>query len=191
MRVRVLREAGLDEAFCGMALSYYDGADPVQLWWDGERRDRAFKRARKLARMDGGHNKFLESMQVWLHIRAPRYWWSQFDTYRAGVTKQSSSTMHTLAKRQPMREDFSGDTPWLARVAFHVQWRLHRRDINKLKAALPEGFMQDRIVCTNYKALRHIYNQRKTHRLGAWQDFNTQLLQGLSRPSWVDSQEGV
>ena len=51
----------------------------------------------RLAPMDGGHNKFLESIYVWLNVKAPRYWWQEADTFRLS-TKQSESTMHTLNK---------------------------------------------------------------------------------------------
>ena len=35
----------------------------------------------------------------------------------------------------------------------------------KIKAMLPEGFIQTRMVSLNYQVLRTMYNQRKNHRL--------------------------
>lgn len=35
----------------------------------------------------------------------------------------------------------------------------------KIKAMLPEGFIQTRMVSLNYQVLRTMYNQRKGHRL--------------------------
>lgn len=185
MKVVVRSEAGHEEALLGMALSYYDGSIPVDEWWTHERLLKAMTRASILASRDGGHNKFLESIQVWLLITAPRYWWSQFDTYRPGVTKQSASTMHTLSKRRPTSEDFDESTPIGSIRAFQQAWDANRTDINTLKKSLPEGFLQVRTVCTNYKSLRHIYQQRKGHRLGAWAEFNAQLLSGLSYPEYI------
>ena len=101
MEVKVLEEHGLDSALRGMAYSFRIRGGDVENWWE-DKKERAYQRAVKLAHMDGGHNKFLESIQVWIDVDACRSWWSQMDTYRSGVTKQSDSTMHTLAKRPPI-----------------------------------------------------------------------------------------
>lgn len=44
------------------------------------------------------HSKFLRQIMVWVDIKAPIYWWSEFDTYKVGVVRDSCSTMHTLTK---------------------------------------------------------------------------------------------
>lgn len=38
----------------------------------------------------------------------------------------------------------------------------------KIKAMLPEGYMQTRTISLNYQVLRTMYNQRKNHRLSHW-----------------------
>ena len=98
MEATVLHEAGYEWALRGIGKSY-GVTDYEQLK----------KVAKRLAPKDGGHNKFLESMVVWLDIRAPRYWWQEFDTYRVGTTKQSESTIHTIAKKKLTQEDFEDD----------------------------------------------------------------------------------
>ena len=172
MNVAILREAGLDEALLGLSLSYQCQPDKDLL-----------AVARKLAGRDGGHNKFLESIAVWLDIDAPRYFWSQFDTYRAGVTKQSESTMHTLTKRNLTRDDFAAGTDM--RAILIVNEAIADRDLDRAKRHLPEGFMQRRIVCTNYKALRHIVKQRHDHKLSEWQTFRTALASQLQHPELI------
>lgn len=157
MKVKILEEAGFDAAMLGLSLSY--NADL----------ERMPARAAALAPFEGGHNKFLESIIVWLDINAPRYWWQQFDTYRIGVTKQSGSTMHTLLARELTEADFSEDTnPYIIDM---VNTMIRSGDLNAVKASLPEGFLQRRIVCTNYKALRHIITQREGHKLPEWATF--------------------
>lgn len=42
------------------------------------------------------HAKFMRQIQVWVNITAPIYWWSEFDTYKVGVVRNSCSTMHKL-----------------------------------------------------------------------------------------------
>lgn len=191
IEVAIMSEAGHEEALLGMALSYHDQAEPLNSWWSPEKKARAADRALKLAGKGGGHDKFLESVAVWLNIRAPRYWWSEFDTYRVGVTKQSESTMHTLSKREPMRHDFSPFTPDSSFTAFDVEYEFITSNytgperIARLKAALPEGFMQRRIVATNYKALLHIIRQRHTHKLPEWGEFVEAVISQAERPEWL------
>jgi len=153
----VLREAGCDEAMLGISLSYNQTVV------------RARAIAKKLAMKDGGHNKFLESIVVWIDIVAPRYWWQEFDTYRVGVTKQSESTMHTLMKRQLDQNDFANTIPGSILIILNKLISINK--LKKAKSLLPESFLQRRIVCTNYKALRHMISQRKGHKLQEWQDF--------------------
>lgn len=184
MQVKVLEEHGLDSALRGMAYSFRIRDNDVESWWEGKK-ERAYQRAAKLAHMDGGHNKFLESVQVWLDIDACRGWWSQADTYRSGMTKQSDSTMHTLAKRAPLGSDFEEGTDQRVIDLFKQLWEENKSDINYLKYNLPEGYLQRRVVCTNYKALRNIVAQRKDHRLAGWRVFCEELLKQLEHPEFI------
>ena len=80
MHVRILEEHGHDSALLGLSLSY------------DQTPERMPAVAERLRFRGDGHNKFLESILVWLDVTAPRYFWQQFDTYRVGVTKQRQST---------------------------------------------------------------------------------------------------
>jgi hypothetical protein len=172
MEVIVLKECGYEEALLGISLSY--NADI----------NRMSKTAEKLSDMDGGHNKFLESMCVWLNINAPRYWWSQFDTYRAGVTKQSESTMHTLTRRPLTQNNFEGFVS--DETIKLLNTLIEDNDLVGAKANLPEAFLQRRIVCTNYKALRGMVKQRATHKLQEWKKFCMCLKYQLEFPHFID-----
>lgn len=44
------------------------------------------------------HSKFMRQILVSVNITAPLYWWKEADQYRVGVTTNSESTMHRLAK---------------------------------------------------------------------------------------------
>ena len=83
MEVQKVEEAGFLSALKGLA---HNKKQPVE---------KMASVAEKLAFSDGGHNKFLESIIVWLEVRGPRYFWQEADTFRLS-TKQSESTMHTL-----------------------------------------------------------------------------------------------
>ena len=64
------------------------------------------KLAHKLVKAGPEHRKFLRMIHVQADVKAPRRWWSEFDTYRF-VEKNSSSTMHLITKRHLTIEDFS------------------------------------------------------------------------------------
>jgi len=166
MKMEVIKEAGYEEAKLGMSLSFNSSLDKMD------------KVCSKLAKRNGGHNKFLESICVWLDITAPRYWWQQFDSYRIGVTKQSESTMHTIMKKPFTIDDFESRL-----VDYFVIERLNQLiedgEFDIVKAMLPESFLQRRIVCTNYKTLYTMYRQRRTHKLSEWTRFCRFLELGL------------
>lgn len=184
MYVKVLLEAGIDQALRGLSYSYHDREVPVEAWWEGQRA-KAYKRAEILAHRQGGHNKFLESIMLWVDIEAPRGWWQEFDTYRVGVTKNSESTMHTLSKRPPEAGDFEPGTPMAAIIAFRHTWDAYKSDIFSLKMALPEGFLQRRVVCLNYKTLQNIVYQRQNHRLRLWKTFCSAMMEQIEHPEYI------
>ena len=183
MKVEVLCEAGLDEALRGMAYSYKDRAIDPKVWWSSEQYGKAAQRALKLAGKGGGHDKFLRQIVLWVDIEAPRCWWSEFDTYKVGTAAQSESTMHTLAKREPTAADFEEGTNPAAIAAFIGAWPEIKHDVTQLKLALPEGFLQRRVVSMNYEVLRNIIKQRTGHRLQMWQVFIDSVMKGVAHPA--------
>lgn len=169
--INLLNEAGYDEAMHGLSLSYNQPIEKMP------------EVAEKLLLAGGSHAKFLESMVVWFLIRAPRYWWQQFDTYRVGITKQSGSTMHTIMKRSLTSEDFVRSVSPAAICALNRC--IENGEFETAKASLPEGFLQERVVCLNYKVLAHMYQQRKNHRLNEWQGFFDFGLSQLAFPRFI------
>ena len=171
-----------------MSLSYYDHAVDIETWWDEAKYERAYHRSKKLAHRQGGHNKFLESIQAWILIKASRDFWSEFDTYRAGITKQSSSTMHTLDKRIAVKSDFDPETTEVAIENLNALVNA-KAPISVIKKNLPEGWLQERMVCTNYKTLQNIVAQRHNHRLKQWPQFVEELLQWVRHPEYLVNKE--
>ena len=169
MIVLVIEEAGYKEALLGIRLSYNSKTENLH------------PRSILLASQDSGHNKFLESIVMWLDITAPRFWWQQFDTYRAGVTKQSQSTMHTLYNHTFIQDNFETYIP-----AALLDILNKYKDQPELKGMLPESFLQRRIVCTNYKVIRHIIKQRFTHKLKQWQHFIYAIHSQCSYPEYLN-----
>lgn len=183
MKLTILNESGYKEALLGMALSYYPGGTSLDVWYTALAEAKAIKRSKLLAFKQGGHNKFLESIQVWLHIKASRAFWQEFDTYRVGVSKQSASTMHTLARRELSSDDF---LPGTAEGSIAILNSLREfKDINLIKANLPEGFLQDRVVNLNYRTLQNIICQRQGHRLEEWGMFISKIQAQIQHPEYL------
>jgi hypothetical protein len=196
MYVKVLKEAGYEEALLGLSLSFYDHAEALATWWNDEKKVRAARRAKALALKGGGHNKYLASIQLWLYVQAPRAWWSEFDTYKVGVTTNSSSTMHTLDKRFVTPSDFEKGTCFIAIGAFNDALRDYKdetsaidKNITSLKMNLPEGWLQERQISLNYMALQNIFKQRRGHRLLFWDDFLNSLLEQVEHPEFLEQKE--
>ena len=173
VKVEIIEEHGFQSAMLGLSLNKKQNVDNMQ------------KVAMKLGKVDGGHNKYLESITVWLDITAPRFFWSEFDTYRAGVTKQSESTMHTLKKEVVTNKCFEDNIP-LSYLEYLNMMIDSDQSIEDIKNALPDGFLQRRIVTTNYKTLRNIIKQRQHHKLPQWKEFCDYLKNNLKYAVYAD-----
>ncbi|MBM4102568.1 MAG: hypothetical protein FJ263_00755 [Planctomycetes bacterium] len=181
MSVKKIQEAGYKPALVGLAHNKKQSPEKMSLV------------AEKLADKDGGHNKFLESLVVWLDVRAPRYFWQEADTFRLS-TKQSESTMHTLtgelltidisdgkSAARFLEENFEPES-CTAQTLRWIYDAAKAGDLVAVKKRLPEGFLQARMWCMNYKTLRNIILQRRTHRLPHWKEFIRQTLEQVEHP---------
>jgi len=188
MRVEKVEEAGYAAALRGLA---HNKKQSVEAMADV---------ARRLCGRDGGHNKFLESIIVWLDVQGPRYWWQEADTFRLS-TKQSESTMHTLRRELAgvdrddpravarfIEANFEPGscTPETLESLFDA---LDADDLVEIKKRLPEGFLQKRLWCMSYRTLRNIILQRRTHRLPHWRAFIAQVLEQVDHPELLPGLE--
>lgn len=196
MQVDILSEAGYEQALYGLSLSFKDRHIPKEEWWTNEKFEAMKKRAGVLYKVDGGHNKFLESITVWIDLEASRGFWQEFDTYRVGTTKQSESSIHTIQLRPTNQDDYENGTcldiikifnKILAEETdnFSSKKRLSGRSLQRVKDNLPEGFLQRRVICLNYKTLKNIISQRKDHALLYWQIFVTAIMDGIEHPEFL------
>ena len=180
MKVELLNESGYEQAIKGMSLSYYDGKEPMDKWWEGQR-DKAVKRARKLAFMGGGHGAFLEFIEVWIQIEAPLCFWKHMDRYRLS-SQLSTSTMHCLKKQLPLNAGhFSKETSQEMIDAFNLSAEKDN-SIDALASSLPDGFLQTRIKKMNYSSLQNVIKQRKGHRLSHWEVFISEIMSQVEHP---------
>jgi hypothetical protein len=184
MRIKVLEEAGYDSALYGFSLSYKDRAIDREDWWTADRKAQAMRTATANAGRGLGHDKWLRQVTIYLEVNAPRYWWSEFDTYKVGTVAQSTSTMHTLLKRKVTANDFQGglSNAMLDEVNRELDYANDKPDIQHAKRYLPEGYLQRRVVSLNYAVLRCIIEQRQGHRLPEWAIFIKEVCKQVEHP---------
>jgi hypothetical protein len=154
----------------------------------------------RLIKKGDEHGKAERLLDVSLLITAPRYIWAELDTYTVGVTPgSSSSTMYTLLKELDAVNNYKDlislfDTKTdLVVIENFYNLYLEMKKIyggknilnNKIKAALPEGFLQTRVRKFSYQTLRRMYHQRKNHRLQWWHDFFDELKKQLNEQTLI------
>ena len=174
MKIHYLKHTGVVEALQGLGLSY--GLTSAYEYWEDvpkEIQSRVAGVAQKLTGKGGGEDKFLRQCIYYWDVTAPRYWWSEADTYKVATTAQSSSTMHTIMHRELVQEDFEKPIsyPYLYHLNLLIKKYKETKDKElflQLKNDLPEGFLQRRIWQLSLAQMLNIYRQRKKHRLPEW-----------------------
>lgn len=139
---------------------------------------------KRLVQAGTDHGKFARFIVAYCDINAPLYWWKEFDTYRAGVEKNSTSTMHKIHSKQLTMSDFSiehlGMGALDAMRYLIMSINLAREDYLKtgdkndwyqMIQLLPSSYNQKRSVMMSYAALRNMYHARRTHKLDEWHAF--------------------
>lgn len=138
--------------------------------------------AQRMIKARNPNDKFLRQISISTDITAPRFWWSEFDTYKIGTVADSESTMHTGAKESYTMDDFEvkddGNNtyntidnyvlPVLNELVEKYQKTKDFNCIIQIKQLLPESFLQKRAVTMNYEVVRNIIRQRYNHRLPQW-----------------------
>jgi hypothetical protein len=174
--VKVLREAGYEQALYGTSLN------KLQPIGNMPRVCGALAKAQA-----GSHRKFLRAINVWLGIRAPMYWWCEFDTYKVGTTRLSSSTMHcteahsTQEAMSPLVWDKVYDAFYTVLEAYGEG----SASIEELKANMPAGVILESMVALNYEVLRTMINDRYNHKLASWRVFCDLVLAQLEHPELI------
>ena len=183
MKITTLEVAGLEPALKGMR-------NPMNSWSKSDSEyvkltDRYkigkddMRLATSLKKAGTEHGKYLRMIQVWADFDMPRYWWSEFDTYKIGTTANSCSTMHKLLNNpNPITLDLfvtCEEDLDIAQIVVNRLEQLRQKYIEtgkkddrllvRAKRLLMEGFLQLRTVNLNYATISNIYHQRKHHRL--------------------------
>ena len=154
--------------------------------------------AKRLIKAGSSDRKFLRMIHVQADVTAPLYWWKEYDTYKVGTTTNSTSTMHTIHKRDLTLDDFSYEHLLKSGIDF-LQNLINEINRNRhlytkgfkgvtgdnaygvipsdktlwwqMIQLLPSSFNQMRTIDLNYETLLSIYRQRKGHKLDEWREF--------------------
>lgn len=135
------------------------------------------------------HRKFLRMIHIQMDIIAPLYWWKEFDTYKVGTVANSCSTMHRIAEKEFVMDDFSHEhlVPGSIGILDLDIKRLNfcRDFYNSVKdkeswwqmiQLLPSSYNQRRTVDFNYETAMTIIKQRTGHKLDEWRMFCLTLM---------------
>ena len=167
---------GLDSALLGLGLNYMLTSG-YERWQDvpAEEQERIKRVACKLAPKGGSEAKWLRAVYYTWSIRAPRYWWTECDTYKVGTVAQSESTMRILSMgRSFTPKDFEGEIDGFVLAKLNILLdclRTHPKDTHflmELKGRLPESFLQRRVWSCSLAVMQNVYRQRRNHRLPQW-----------------------
>jgi hypothetical protein len=144
--------------------------------------------AQRLTKAGADHGKYLRQISIVVEFTAPEYFLKEFDTYKVGTTRNSSSMMHTLGKHPFAESMFSWEN-----VSQGLKWRMleqltfqrevwieagkrkgpNCREWYALVQMIPQSWMYQSTWSANYQVLRSMYHARKNHRLQEWRDWCT------------------
>lgn len=138
------------------------------------------------------HRKYMRMITVYVDITAPLYWWKEYDTYKVGTVANSCSTMHKIADKEFVLNDFScehltdifsinnASNPLNAMehtifcLNFYRNLYLETKDKKywwQMIQLLPSSYNQRRTAMLNYEVLANMYHSRKNHKLDEWREF--------------------
>ena len=155
----------------------------------------------RLSNAGTDHRKFMRMMPVYVRIKAPLYWWKEFDTYKVGTVVNSCSTMHKIQEKEFTLGDFSTEHLKTGAVIClndiidelnknrdrfnnfdsicydnNVYEPERKEELKKniwwqMIQLLPSSYNQTRNVMMNYEVLANMYKSRKNHKLDEWREF--------------------
>lgn len=192
IRIDNLEIYGIDAAMRGMR-------NPMNSWRKNDTKNNWIGKndmqlLLQLTKAGPDHRKVLRQIMVSCDITAPLYWWKEFDTYKIGVTTNSTSTMHKLCSRELTVHDFSfedmHDNEFIVNVVLdnlNTRIRDYKSDMKRNKGLwrtiiqlLPSAYNQTRTITMNYEVVMNMYRQRRHHKLSEWQEFCTYMYDNLA-----------
>lgn len=145
------------------------------------------KLASTLVKAGTEHRKFTRMIHIQMDITAPMFWWSEFDTYKIGTTRNSCSKMHTIHIKPFELDDFAHECCMEIPIAHDAlintinacdQLRIMYNETHDRKywraliELLPESYMMKATWDGSFETMLNIMHQREGHKLKEeWEPF--------------------
>lgn len=128
-----------------------------------------------LAKSNGGHDQFLSGIRVSFDLTFSNKAWIELERYRFITFVSSQSTMHRISKFN-LSEQYN---EYVDKRMIDIMIELKdtynktkdKTDYLRLLYSNPCGFELTARLTTNYRCLKNVYQQRKTHTLPEWREF--------------------
>lgn len=155
---------------------------------------------KRLVKSGVSHRTFLRLIQVSMDITAPLYYWKEADRYCVGKSQISTSTMHTIHKKEFTLDDFSHEhllipakletvIRWLNDYRkVYITWQddvMHQDDYGnpvtkkdiwwQMIQLLPSSYNQKRTVLMSYEVALKMIRERENHKLDEWRHMVSEL----------------
>lgn len=145
------------------------------------------KLASTLVKAGTEHRKFTRMIHIQMDITAPMFWWSEFDTYKIGTTRNSCSKMHTIHIKPFELDDFAHEGCKEVPIAYDALVEVilacdqlrnlfnethDRKYWRALIELLPESYMMKATWDGSFETMLNIMHQREGHKLKEeWEPF--------------------
>lgn len=127
------------------------------------------------ARIGSGHDNFLNGIIVQFDLTFSQKAWVELQRYHFIDFVSSQSTMHRIDRfdLDSQMNEYVDEAIKNRLQELVEDYRADRSKENFLKVIynIPSGFQLTARMTTNYRQLKTIYHQRKTHRLPEWREF--------------------
>lgn len=122
-----------------------------------------------------GHDQFLTGIRVAFDLSFTNKAWVELERYRFIEFVSSQSTMHRIAKFDLKEQYNKYVDPRMIDIMEELKEKYNKtqnkEDYLRLLYSNPSGFELTARLTTNYRALKTVYSQRKTHKLPEWREF--------------------
>ncbi|MCL2079797.1 MAG: hypothetical protein FWH17_08155 [Oscillospiraceae bacterium] len=128
-----------------------------------------------------GHDQFLTGIRVNFDLTCSIKMWTEAERYRFLEFVSSQSTMHRIAKFDLDKQYMKYVDPRIVKIMNELKDTYNdiedkasqeaKNAYLKLLYSNPCGFKLTARLTTNYRSLKTIYSQRRSHRLPEWQLF--------------------
>ena len=140
-------------------------------------------RLKKLGKCDigSGHDVSLSGIIIQYDLKAPLYFWKQFQRYHFHQINSSTSTMHSAAKMNIKLHCNEYVEPEIISLVQFYQSEYIKNNTHKnymrLIANIPSGFELWAGITSNYQQIKTQYFQRKNHKLDEWKVYCKWILE--------------